>query len=79
MPDLGLLQDLVVLFACGALAVVLSRRARLPPLLGYLLVGVVIGPSGLGIIGAAAIVIADPLSAAQGSIAAATGTPARSS
>jgi CPA2 family monovalent cation:H+ antiporter-2 len=54
MPHPHLLQDLVVLFASGALAVVLFRRARLPPLLGYLLTGVVIGPSGLAVVGAAA-------------------------
>ncbi|HEX5830645.1 MAG TPA: cation:proton antiporter [Gemmatimonadaceae bacterium] len=53
MSDFGLLQDLVVLFASGALAIVLFQRARVPPLLGYLLTGVVIGPHGLGVIGAA--------------------------
>ena len=53
MPHLDLLQDLVVLFASGAVGVLLFQRARLPPLLGYLLTGVVIGPSGLGLIAAA--------------------------
>src|SRR5688500_13855186 len=53
MPHLDLLRDLVVLFASGAVGVLLFQRARLPPLLGYLLTGVVIGPAGLGLIAAA--------------------------
>ena len=45
-----MLGDLVVLFALGAAAVLVFHRLRLPPLVGYMLVGVAIGPYALGLI-----------------------------
>lgn len=42
------LQPVLVLLAIAVLAVVVFRLLRLPPMLGYLLAGVVIGPHALG-------------------------------
>ncbi|KPV39297.1 hypothetical protein AN478_13145 [Thiohalorhabdus denitrificans] len=42
------LQDFLVLLALAVVAVALLRRAHLPPVLGYLLAGVLAGPHGLG-------------------------------
>lgn len=46
-----ILQHIVILLTCAVLAVVLFRRASLPPILAYLAVGVLIGPHGFEIIG----------------------------
>src|SRR5438552_3922201 len=44
--------ELVLLFLVAAVAgVVLCRLARLPPMLGYLAVGIVIGPKAMGLSG----------------------------
>ncbi|HKJ71378.1 MAG TPA: monovalent cation:proton antiporter-2 (CPA2) family protein, partial [Gammaproteobacteria bacterium] len=42
------LQDVLVLLALSVLAVAALRRASLPPILGYLFVGLVAGPHALG-------------------------------
>lgn len=42
------LQPVLVLLAAAVLVVVIFRSLRLPPLLGYLIVGVLIGPHALG-------------------------------
>ncbi len=42
------LQPVLVLLAAAVLVVVVCRTLRLPPLLGYLIVGVAIGPHALG-------------------------------
>ena len=42
------LQSVLVLLAAAVLAVVVFRQLKQPPLLGYLIVGVVIGPHALG-------------------------------
>ena len=42
------LQPILVLLAVAVLAVVVFRLLRLPPMLGYLLAGVLIGPHSLG-------------------------------
>ena len=44
------LQLVLILLATAVLAVVVFRLLRLPPMLGYLLSGVVIGPHALGLI-----------------------------
>ena len=44
------LQDVLILLGAAVLVVVVCRSLRLPPLLGYLVVGVVIGPHALGLI-----------------------------
>ena len=42
------LQPVLILLAAAVLVVVVFRSLRLPPLLGYLIVGVAIGPHALG-------------------------------
>ncbi len=42
------LQPVLILLATAVLAVVVFRMLRLPPMLGYLLAGVIIGPHALG-------------------------------
>lgn len=42
------LQPVLILLATAVLAVVIFRSLRLPPMLGYLLAGVIIGPHALG-------------------------------
>ncbi|MBI4207451.1 MAG: cation:proton antiporter [Betaproteobacteria bacterium] len=44
------LQPVLILLAAAVLVVVACRSLRLPPLLGYLMVGVVIGPHALALI-----------------------------
>jgi len=48
MPQTLLL--ILVLLAVSVLVVTVCRRARLPPILGYLLVGVALGPHALGVV-----------------------------
>ena len=42
------LKQIIVLLAIAVLAVTLLMRLRLPPILGYLLTGLLLGPHGLG-------------------------------
>jgi len=44
------LNDILILFTAAVVVVVLFLRLRLPPILGYLSVGVLMGPYGLGLI-----------------------------
>jgi len=46
----GILQLVLILLATAVLVVVIFRVLRLPALLGYLLVGIVIGPHALGVV-----------------------------
>src|SRR6187200_1288718 len=46
MPNTLLL--VVILLAVGVLGRVAGNRLRLPPILGYLLVGIIVGPHALG-------------------------------
>ncbi|MFC1601959.1 cation:proton antiporter [Pseudomonadota bacterium] len=45
--DYGYLNDILILFAAAVAVVVTFLLLRLPPILGYLLVGVLMGPYGL--------------------------------
>ena len=47
MHDTHLLTDLLILFAVGFGAAMLMKLLRLPTLIGFLLAGVLVGPSGL--------------------------------
>ncbi len=46
----NLLQDILVLLALSVVAVAALRRAHLPPILGYLLIGLLAGPNALHLI-----------------------------
>ena len=50
MADLSVLRDLLVLFGLGVAVVVLFHRVRIPPVVGFLITGVVCGPYGFGLI-----------------------------
>ncbi len=50
MHDLGLLRDLLVLVAVAIPVVALAQRLKIPSVVGFLLTGVALGPSGLGLI-----------------------------
>lgn len=46
----GYLNDILLLFTAAVVVVVICLRMKLPPILGYLAVGVLVGPHGLGLI-----------------------------
>lgn len=48
MPEVPFLHDIVVLFGAALAVLVLSHRLRLPSIIGFLITGIVVGPSGLG-------------------------------
>lgn len=50
MPELSFLRDLLVLFGLGVGVVLAFSRLRLPPIIGFLITGVVAGPYGFGLI-----------------------------
>ena len=50
MPELNFLQDLLILFGLSVAVVVAFHRANLPPVVGFLITGVVCGPYGFGLI-----------------------------
>ena len=50
MHDLGVLPDLVLIVGLAIPVVAVAHRLRLPTLVGFLLVGVLIGPDGLAFI-----------------------------
>ncbi|MEO4048325.1 cation:proton antiporter [Pseudomonas sp. CAU 1711] len=45
--------DLLIILACSLLVIALFRRLRLPPVLGYLCVGLLVGPAALDLISSA--------------------------
>jgi monovalent cation:H+ antiporter-2, CPA2 family len=50
MSHLGLLRDLIVLLGLGVVVVLAFHRLRLPPIVGFLVTGVLCGPHGFGLI-----------------------------
>ena len=50
MHDLSVLRDLAIIVGLAIPIVALAHRVRLPPLVAFLLTGVLIGPSGAGLI-----------------------------
>ena len=50
MNDLSVLRDLAIIIGLAIPIVALAHRVRVPPLVGFLLVGVVIGPHGVRLI-----------------------------
>ncbi len=49
MPDIPLLPNLLVVIAVSLVVVYGLRRLRVPPVVGFLLAGIIIGPGGLGL------------------------------
>lgn len=50
MPDVGFLRDLLLLIGLAIPIVALAHRVSAPPLVGFLVAGVIVGPSGLALI-----------------------------
>ena len=50
MPEVGLLRDLLLLVGLAIPIVALAHRLSAPPLVGFLIAGVVVGPHGFGFI-----------------------------
>ena len=50
MRELGILQDLVVVVGAAIPIVAIAHRLRIPAIVGFFLVGAVIGPNGLALI-----------------------------
>lgn len=50
MPEMTVLKDLLVVMAASVVVVALLHRRNLPAPLGFMLVGVVVGPASLGLI-----------------------------
>ncbi|HEX6809195.1 MAG TPA: cation:proton antiporter [Gemmatimonadaceae bacterium] len=50
MSEPGLLPDLLILFALSVAAALAFHRLRLPPIVGFLITGVISGPYGFGLI-----------------------------
>ncbi|RMD68477.1 MAG: potassium transporter [Gammaproteobacteria bacterium] len=48
MPQPNLLQDIIILLVTSVVVIALFRRIHLPAVLGYLCVGMAVGPHGLG-------------------------------
>ena len=50
MNEPGFLHDLLILFGLGVAVVLLFHRAKVPPIVGFLITGVLCGPYGFGLI-----------------------------
>ena len=50
VPEVGLLRDLLLLVGLAIPIVALAHRLSAPPLVGFLMAGVVVGPHGLALI-----------------------------
>ncbi len=50
MMEIAFLKALVVILGVSALSIFLLHRLKIPPLIGFIAAGVIIGPHGLGII-----------------------------
>ena len=51
MHELAFLKDLVVILAIAVIVVAAFHRLKLPPIAGFILSGLIVGPKGLGLIG----------------------------
>jgi K+:H+ antiporter len=50
LPQTHFIQDLLLIFGLGVIVVVAFHRARLPPIVGFLVTGLLCGPFGFGLI-----------------------------
>jgi hypothetical protein len=56
MHNLLFLADLVIILLAAVLIIMISRPLRIPSIVGFLLTGILIGPSGLNIVGETSII-----------------------
>ncbi|MBN2680938.1 MAG: cation:proton antiporter [Bacteroidales bacterium] len=45
--EIPLLQDIIVIFSLSAVVILLFHRLKLPPIIGFIVTGIIIGPSGI--------------------------------
>ncbi|MBD3381026.1 MAG: potassium transporter KefB, partial [candidate division Zixibacteria bacterium] len=50
MHEIPILRDVVVIFGVAVLVLLVFHRLRLPPIVGFLMTGMIIGPSGLSLV-----------------------------
>ena len=50
--EIPILADVVMIFGLSSAVIIASHRFRIPPVIGFLLTGVLAGPYGLGLVGA---------------------------
>src|SRR6266498_2895199 len=50
MPEIHFLEELLIVLGLTISIVFLFQKVRVPPIVGFLLAGVIIGPGGLGLI-----------------------------
>src|SRR5258708_12797128 len=50
MEHVGLLADLAIIFTVSLVVVLLFHRFRLPPVPGFIVAGVLLGPNALGLV-----------------------------
>lgn len=48
--DLPVLRELVLLAGCSLVVILLFRRVKLPPVVGFLVTGILLGPGGFGLV-----------------------------
>ena len=48
--DLPILRELVMLAGCSLAIILLFRRVKLPPVVGFLVTGILLGPGGFGMV-----------------------------
>ncbi len=51
MEQLGVLEDLAIIFTVSLVVVLVFHRLRLPPVPGFIVAGVLLGPNALGLVG----------------------------
>ncbi|BEQ17041.1 cation:proton antiporter domain-containing protein [Desulfoferula mesophila] len=49
--EASLLRDMLIIYALAAVVVAIFQRIKVPPVVGFLLTGVLAGPHGLGLVG----------------------------
>lgn len=50
--EIPILSDVVMIFGLSSAVIIASHRFKIPPVIGFLLTGVLAGPHGLGLVGA---------------------------
>ncbi|MGC9471888.1 MAG: cation:proton antiporter [Bacteroidales bacterium] len=48
--EIGLLEEILIIFLLSTLVILLFQRIKIPALLGFLITGILIGPHGLGVV-----------------------------